>query len=204
LIRLAVNRQRHPGSGAHPGHPSRVRIIGGVWRRRWLPVAAVSGLRPSADAQRETLFNWLQHEIPGTRALDAFAGSGALGFEAASRGARAVVMLERNRVALRQLHASTEALGAEAVHVLGVDALRWLAQSPASVGQEPFDLVFIDPPFYQGTVARTLTLLSTGQWLKPCAHVYVEQERDLAPPIGWSIVRETVCGEARGLLLECG
>ena len=164
-------------------------------------MAPVPGLRPSADAQRETLFNWLQPRIPGSRVLDLFAGTGALGFEAASRGAQAVVLAERHRLALTQLHDSAASLEATAVQILGVDSLRWLNQPAATAGYEPFDIVFVDPPFNHGWVAPSLQHLRTGSWLAPGAWVYVEQERNLPAPPDWQLVRENLCGEARGLLL---
>jgi 16S rRNA (guanine966-N2)-methyltransferase len=138
------------------GRPSRVRIIGGAWRRRWLPVAPVPGLRPSADAQRETLFNWLQPGLPGATVLDLFAGTGALGLEAASRGAHSVLLVEKSPVAARQLEANCRLLGAAQVTVRQDDALRLLAQGREAAGLDPFDLVFVDPPFEKGLVAPVL------------------------------------------------
>lgn len=183
------------------GRPSRLRIIGGDWRRRWLPVAPVPGLRPSADAQRETLFNWLQPVLPRAAVLDVFAGTGALGFEAASRGAAAVLLLERDPLAARQLEANRTALGAEQVSVRRVDALRLLGAGRRASGQDPFTVVFVDPPFGKGLVAPVLEALLAGDWLAPDARVYVEQERRLPAPAGWTVLRERTGGQARGLLL---
>jgi 16S rRNA (guanine966-N2)-methyltransferase len=183
------------------GRPSRVRIIGGAWRRRWLPVAPVPGLRPSADAQRETLFNWLQPGLPGATVLDLFAGTGALGLEAASRGAASVLLLEKNPVAARQLEANCRLLGAGQVTVRQDDALRLLAQGRDAAGLVPFNVVFIDPPFGKGLVAPVLEQLLGGGWLAPDARVYVEQESALAAPPGWEVLRERTGGQARGFLL---
>jgi 16S rRNA (guanine966-N2)-methyltransferase len=183
------------------GRPSRVRIIGGAWRRRWLPVAPVPGLRPSADAQRETLFNWLQHGLPGATVLDLFAGTGALGLEAASRGAHSVLLVEKSPVAARQLEANCRLLGAAQVTVRQDDALRLLAQGPEAAGLDPFDLVFVDPPFEKGLVAPVLEHLLGGAWLVLDARVYVEQESRLPVPAGWDVLRERTGGQARGLLL---
>jgi 16S rRNA (guanine966-N2)-methyltransferase len=185
------------------GRPSRVRIIGGAWRRRWLPVAPVPGLRPSADAQRETLFNWLQPRLPGAAVLDLFAGTGALGLEAASRGAASVLLVERSPVAARQLEANCRLLGAAQVTVRQDDALRLLAQGRETAGLDPFDLVFVDPPFEKGLVAPVLEALLDGGWLAPDARVYVEQESGLPPPAGWEVLRERTGGQARGFLLTC-
>ncbi|TVP84459.1 MAG: 16S rRNA (guanine(966)-N(2))-methyltransferase RsmD [Thioalkalivibrio sp.] len=178
-----------------------MRIIGGDWRRRWLPVAPVPGLRPSADAQRETLFNWLQPVLPRAAVLDVFAGTGALGFEAASRGAAAVLLVERDPLAARQLEANHAALGAEQVSVRRADALRLLGAGRRVSGQDPFTVVFVDPPFGKGLVAPVLQALLAGDWLAPGARVYVEQESGLPAPEGWTVLRERTGGQARGLLL---
>ncbi|MFO8154064.1 16S rRNA (guanine(966)-N(2))-methyltransferase RsmD [Thioalkalivibrio sp.] len=183
------------------GRPSRVRIIGGDWRRRWLPVAPVPGLRPSADAQRETLFNWLQPVLARAVVLDVFAGTGALGFEAASRGAASVLLVERDPLAVRQLEANRAALGAAQVSVQRADALRLLAAGRGASGWSPFAVVFVDPPFGKGLVAPVLQALLAGDWLAPAARVYVEQESGLPAPEGWAVLRERTGGQARGLLL---
>ena len=159
------------------------------------------GLRPSADAQRETLFNWLQPRLPGARVLDLFAGTGVLGLEAASRGAVSVVLVEKNPMAARQLEASCALLGAGQVTVVQDDALRFLAQGSGPAGCGPFDLVFLDPPFGQGLVLRALERLRAGGWVTGDARIYVEQETGLPAPAGWSIERERTGGQAHGLLL---
>ncbi|HTA64280.1 MAG TPA: 16S rRNA (guanine(966)-N(2))-methyltransferase RsmD, partial [Xanthomonadaceae bacterium] len=127
-----------------------VRIIGGRWRGSKLPVADAAGLRPSADRVRETVFNWLQPRIVGARVLDLFAGTGALGLEAASRGAARVVLVEKDAVLASTLRANAERLAradaAKTVEVVCDDALRWLSRSPDA----RFDLVFVDPPFAAG------------------------------------------------------
>ncbi|HET9047909.1 MAG TPA: 16S rRNA (guanine(966)-N(2))-methyltransferase RsmD [Chiayiivirga sp.] len=146
----------------------KIRIIGGHWRGTRLDVADVAGLRPSSDRVRETLFNWLQADIRGARCLDLFAGSGALGLEAASRGAAQVVMIERDTRALANLRASVQRLDASQVEVVADDALAWLARPPTCA----FDLVFIDPPFASGLMQTVLDRL--GPWLAPAAQVYVE------------------------------
>ncbi|MGH8795498.1 MAG: 16S rRNA (guanine(966)-N(2))-methyltransferase RsmD [Caldimonas sp.] len=123
--------------------PHEVRIIGGQWKRSKLPVADAAGLRPTPDRVRETLFNWLGHDLSGWRCLDAFAGSGALGFEAASRGADEVTLLERDRHLAKSLAQTAERLKATTVRIECVEALAWMARSaPAR-----FEVVFIDPPF---------------------------------------------------------
>jgi len=119
-----------------------VRIIGGAWRRQKLPVPDAPGLRPTPDRVRETLFNWLGQDLTGWTVLDAFAGTGALGFEAASRGAARVQFLERDPVLVRGLQAARTRLGAVAVEIAQADAVAWMRRAPAA-----FDLVLLDPPF---------------------------------------------------------
>src|SRR5690606_23249515 len=121
-----------------------LRIIGGQWRSRRLRFPAIDGLRPTLDRIRETVFNWLQFDVEGARVLDAFAGSGALGFEALSRGAKEVILLEKHPAAALQLTDNLQLLEARNAQVWAGDALLWLEQNP-----EPFDLVFLDPPFHQ-------------------------------------------------------
>lgn len=162
----------------------------------------MGGLRPTADAQRETLFNWLQPRLPGARVLDLYAGTGALGFEAASRGAREVWLVERDARAASQLEANRERLGATQVHIRRDDVTRLLGQPPEG---GPFDVVFLDPPFGQGRVAPTLAALAAQGWLAPDARVYTELESEIDPGFvvdaGWEVERERVGGQARGLLL---
>ena len=134
--------------------PREVRLIGGQWKRSKLPVADRPGLRPTPDRVRETLFNWLGQDLDGWRVLDAFAGSGALGFEAASRGAADVRLLEHDAVLVASLQASRMRLGATMLQVERADALAWMAQAPAG----SFDLVFLDPPFGAGLADPALAL----------------------------------------------
>ncbi len=153
-----------------------VRLIGGAWKRSKLPVADRPGLRPTPDRVRETLFNWLGQDLTGWRVLDAFAGSGALGFEAASRGAAQVMLLERDAALVAGLNAARERLGATALRVERTDAMGWMARAaPAS-----FDLVLIDPPFDAGitevAAAAAARLVAGGGF------VYVEAPVELSAP----------------------
>jgi 16S rRNA (guanine966-N2)-methyltransferase len=152
-----------------------VRIIAGDWRGRKLPVLSQAGLRPTSDRMRETLFNWLQFDIAGARCLDAFAGSGALGFEALSRGAAEVVFLEKNLEAANQLKANAQLLKADKAQIMQVDSQAWLAQ-PALM---QFDGVFIDPPFHQGLVEPIVQQLMLNHWLRDQAWLVIEQEKHL-------------------------
>jgi 16S rRNA (guanine966-N2)-methyltransferase len=140
---VSATRGGARGRPAHRALPREVRIIGGAWKRSKLPVADKPGLRPTPDRVRETLFNWLGQTLTGWRCLDAFAGTGALGFEAASRGAAEVVLLEREPALVASLLESKTRLAAGAVRVERADALQWMARSAPG----GFDLVLLDPPF---------------------------------------------------------
>ena len=149
-----------------------VRILGGQWKRTPLPVPVSAGLRPTPSRVRETLFNWLGQDLSGWRVLDAFAGSGALGLEAASRGADEVCLLERDPALVRALQATQARLKANQVQVLQADALSWMAQ-PQRAGR--FDLVFLDPPFdadlFAPALAAAARCVPAGGWL------YLEADR---------------------------
>lgn len=172
---------------------NQVRIIAGQWRGRKLGFPDIDGLRPTSDRIRETLFNWLAPVLPGASCLDLFAGSGALGFEAASRGAARVVMNERNPLVVRALQDSKARLAADQVEVLGGDAQSCLARC---VG--PFDVVFLDPPFSQPhLLAAAADLLARGNFLKDGTYIYVETPsgadlNDL--PAGWQLYRQKQAG----------
>jgi 16S rRNA (guanine966-N2)-methyltransferase len=173
---------------APPGH---VRIIGGHWRGSRLPVANVDGLRPTTDRVRETLFNWLQQKLPGARVLDLFAGTGALGFEAASRGAAQVVLVERDPALATSLRTNAARLHAERVEVVCDDALHWLARGPTAC----FDLVFLDPPFAAGLWQPAL--LALQPWLAADAWLYLE-----SPRVGAQIVPEGFIAHREGSTRE--
>ncbi len=187
-------RAKHAAPRRAHGAPNRVRIIGGQYRRRLLGFPDGAGLRPTPDRVRETLFNWLGQDLPGWRCLDLFAGSGALGFEAASRGAGRVVMIERDRAALAALEKNRVELGANAVEILHADALAWLGNN-----HDSFDLVFIDPPFDSG-LART-ALDAIGAHLAPGGQVYVEQATGVIAPPGFIIHRSGRAGRSHFALL---
>jgi len=184
-------------SGQH-----QLRIVGGRHRGRRLPVLDQPGLRPTADRVRETLFNWVAPTIAEARCLDLFAGSGALGLEACSRGAGEVVLIERAAAAARQLEVNVRTLGERSVEVVRADALDWLATTPP----RPFDLIFLDPPFAADLLAPALTRLIEDGWVAPGGRLYVERGRQEglpeAPP-GWVLLRDKCAGQVRyGLLAE--
>lgn len=173
----------------------RVRIVGGAWRSRLIGVPANPDLRPTPDRVRETLFNWLGQDLSGQACLDLFAGSGALGFEAASRGAACVVMVERDRDALANLRASRDALAADRVEIVPDDAFAYLAHT-----RQRFDVVFLDPPFRQNALPAALAALPPH--LNPGARVYVESARPLQPPPPWGELRRKRAGQVSYQLLQ--
>lgn len=185
--------KRRAGAGTRPGASNQLRIIGGEWRGRRLRFPDAAGLRPTADRVRETLFNWLQGRVYGRRCLDLFAGSGALGFEAASRGAADVVMIESSPRVAEALRANAELLGADAVRIEARRAEAFL-QSAA----QGFDVVFLDPPFGRNLLAPVLRGLADGGWLNPGACLYLECEAALGEPelpAGYAFLRRGRTGQ---------
>jgi 16S rRNA (guanine966-N2)-methyltransferase len=181
---------------------SRVRIIGGQWRSRRIRFEAAPEVRPTPDRIRETLFNWLQADVPGARCLDLFAGSGALGLEAASRGAREVTLVERDRRVVKTLEATIAELGASGVRVVEADAFAFL-NGPAP--STPYDLVFLDPPFAKGWLAELCTLLERRGWLAPNASIYLEcavGDGEPSLPTGWTLRRSARAGEVGAHLAQ--
>jgi 16S rRNA (guanine966-N2)-methyltransferase len=180
-----------------------VRIIGGDWRSRRLRFPDAESLRPTPDRVRETVFNWLQFDIRGKRCLDAFAGSGVLGFEALSRGAESVLFMEQNRAVMRQLQANAELLKATNAEFLQNDTMHALDKLTPP---HKFDLVFLDPPFASDVISTCLTVLATRQWLADDATIYIESPRDLASlelPAGWSWIRQQHAGQVYFGLVRC-
>lgn len=171
-----------------------MRIIAGQWRGRKLSFPDARGLRPTSDRIRETLFNWLQPVLPGARCLDLFAGSGALGFEAASRGAAQVVMVESARDVVGALQENAKLLSASSVQICQQDAASYLA-----AGSGPFDVVFLDPPFSSpGLLVQSITGLSTPGWLAAGAWVYIETPSNVAEPalpVNWMPEKQKKAGQ---------
>ena len=191
--------QRGRGRGTQGG--GEVRIMGGTLRGQRVPVAPRPGLRPTPGRSRETLFNWLREDLQDAVVLDVFAGSGALGLEALSRGAGAVTFIERDRRAAQVLRSTLERLGGGRTTLLERDALVVLAKSPFP---SPFDLVFIDPPFATSLAQAALTALVAGALLAPGATVYVEvpQGAELSLPDGFEALRQTQAGESLAQLWQ--
>lgn len=170
-----------------------IRLIGGQWRGRKLPVLSSEGLRPTSDRVKETLFNWLMFDIRGTVCLDLFAGSGSLGFEALSRGAQRLVMVEKEARVARQLGINLASLPGAEGKVINTDAQTFLAGTA-----EPFDLVFLDPPFHQDLLSQVCALLEQGGWLAPEAKIYIEREQtpnELTLPGNWRQLKDKRAGQ---------
>jgi len=170
-----------------------LRIIAGQWRGRRVAFPDSEGLRPTGDRIRETLFNWLQAYLPGARCLDLFAGSGALGLEALSRGAAEVVFVERARPVVQSLEANLSKLQAQGGRVIQLDAMRYLDGAP-----RPFDVVFLDPPFGSDIIGACCSRLEDGGWLSADAFVYLEHDaaKPLPPlPPNWSLHRSGRAGQ---------
>ena len=173
-------------------HGNQVRIIAGQWRGRRLHFPDLPGLRPTPDRVRETLFNWLAPIVPGARCLDLFAGSGALGVEALSRGATDVVFVEQHPAAFKALRANLMQLGARNARVDCAEALAWLRQ-PGT----PFEIVLLDPPFGGNLLEPVCAALQQNGWLTPTAWIYLEAEAELPPlslPAHWRLYREKRAG----------
>ncbi|RYY73089.1 MAG: 16S rRNA (guanine(966)-N(2))-methyltransferase RsmD [Gammaproteobacteria bacterium] len=174
-------------------HQNQLRIIGGLWRGRKLSFPDVEGLRPTGDRIRETLFNWLAPEIQGARCLDLFAGSGALGIEALSRGASDSLMIERDPKAAAQLKLNLDMLKAMQGRVARDNALDVLKKGNQS---EPYHIVFVDPPFQLDLWQEIIDLLESGNWLADDATIYIESGRDANyhPPVNWQLHRDKNAG----------
>lgn len=192
-----MNKQKSKTQGSPSG---RLRIVAGKWRGRFLPVADLPGLRPTSERIRETLFNWLAPTMEGSRCLDLFAGTGALGIEALSRGAASVEFVENSKVAAKALLGSVQVLKAENAIVHEIDAMVFLGTPPRA----PFDTVFLDPPFGTANYAELCRLLAGHGWLAKGARIYLEQDsRQQLPnlPESWELQKEKVAGNVRYSLI---
>jgi 16S rRNA (guanine966-N2)-methyltransferase len=193
-MRRSANHAPAARAAAGAGR-NRVRIIAGKWRSRVVKFPALPTLRPTPDRVRETLFNWLGQRLDGLECLDLFAGSGALGFEALSRGASRVVMVERDRDVANALRASGLELGAEGLDVVHGEALAFLATNTRK-----FDVVFLDPPYASDLAHRALERLRPH--LRPSARIYVESALPVHPGEAWRVLREDRAGAVRYALFE--
>jgi len=177
---------------------NQVRIIGGNWRSRRIGFPDHDGLRPSADRVRETLFNWLGQDLAGLACLDLFAGSGALGFEALSRGAASVVMVERSRRVCEALRRNALLLGTKNLQLHCADALEFSIAAAADAAAR-FDIVFLDPPFRSNLLGQALPRVAP--LLRPGARVYVESAAAFVPTGGWRALRQGCAGQVHYTLV---
>ncbi|MGQ0287376.1 16S rRNA (guanine(966)-N(2))-methyltransferase RsmD [Pasteurellaceae bacterium 22721_9_1] len=182
-----------------------VRIIAGLWRGRKLPVLNSEGLRPTGDRVKETLFNWLMPYIVDSRCLDAFAGSGSLGFEALSRQAKSVTFIELDKGVAAQLKRNLQTLKCDenqgkVVNQSCLDFLKLAQNAPQ------FDVVFLDPPFNLGLTEQVVPLLEQHNWLSSGALIYIETERNkvLTVPDNWSLLKEKTTGQVSYRLYQKG
>ena len=191
---MAASNRRKP-ENRNPAPRGSVRIIAGKWKRRRLKVVDAEGLRPTPDRVRETLFSWLAARLENSRCLDLFAGTGALGFEAASRGAQRVVMVEQDPQAVAALRDGRTALQAEEIEIVRADALQWLDS-----GRDDFDIVFLDPPFGRFQTGELCARLERSGRLRRSAVVYLESGAEDPPPAlpdGWRLLRSQRAGQVR-------
>ena len=181
--------------------PGRLRIVAGKWRSRLLQIADVPGLRPTSERIRETLFNWLVPKIGGARCLDLFAGTGALGLEALSRGAKEVVLVEKSQTAVATLASNVESLEATGATVIHGDAFDYLQRDDT----DRFDIVFLDPPFADAKLGDLCRLLAGSELLAPAAWIYIEEDR-AAPeadlPDTWQVIKTKNAGNVRYSLVR--
>jgi 16S rRNA (guanine966-N2)-methyltransferase len=180
-----------------PEKAGRVRIIAGEFRGRRIAVPDRPGLRPTPDRVRETLFNWLGQSLEGLTCLDLFAGSGALGFEAASRGAARVVMVEHDRAVFEVLKKTRDTIGAKQIELVLEDAFTYLKKT-----KEGFDVVFLDPPFGQNALPAVFRQLGLYRGLERGARVYVESGEPYAAGAGWRELKRARAGQVSYQLLE--
>lgn len=199
-VKKSMVRRRQQNTSQKKPSTGFVRIISGLWRGRKLPVHDAEGLRPTTDRVKETLFNWIAQDVPRAKCLDLFAGSGGLGFEAASRQAEMVTLIELNPNAFKQIEKNIASLNASNLTAHNTDAISFLKQ-PGT----PHHVVFIDPPFRKGLLDETVALLESNGWLADDAMIYVETEKELSLdsiPAHWHLHREKTAGQVSYRLFE--
>ncbi len=197
-------RKKHPQKTKQA---NTLRIISGEWRSRKLQIVDAQGMRPTPDRIRETLFNWLQNDIHGARCLDLFAGSGALGLEALSRGATNVIFIEKNKAVAKQLNTNIQLLKSGSSiksNVINTNALDYLATLPL-VEQNAFDIIFLDPPYHQGLLEVSINLLKNKKLMDSNTLIYLEHETEESfdwSNYGFEILKETSAGQVKSLLAK--
>lgn len=195
-------RSNRNSRGNPESPPGRLRIVAGIWRSRVLDIVDAPGLRPTPERVRETLFNWLAPRISGARCLDLFAGSGALGFEALSRGARSVVFIDENLDVVRALRRNAGRLGADGAVIHRADARDFLQDNEAA-----YDVIFLDPPFADDDLNELCRLIAERGLVAPGGKVYLEQDRGRGLPglpDGWQVLKEKQAGNVSYALVAPG
>jgi 16S rRNA (guanine966-N2)-methyltransferase len=193
---LRKNRKHLNNAPPRPvsaGQQLLLRIIGGEWRGRKLRFPPLAAIRPTPNRVRETAFNWLQQAVPGSRCLDLYAGSGALGFEALSRGAREVTFVDVEPAVVRHIVDTLRELACDRGQAVRADARRFL-DAPAT----PYDIIFLDPPFAEPVLDPVCQAIEAGGWLKPGGYVYLESPAAAGEPplpVGWTLLRSKRAGE---------
>ncbi len=184
---------------------NQLRIIGGQWRGRKLSFADGEGLRPTLDRVRETLFNWLQNDIAGANCLDLFTGSGALGFEALSRNADNVVMIDKNPYAIQMIKSNLTLLNTHKAQILQMDAENYLNSFNGDKLSQTFDIVFLDPPFNKQLISLFCGLLEQSNCLSDKASIYIELEKNTSLPNlpkHWTVAKEKKAGQLSYYLIQ--
>ncbi|WP_163935414.1 16S rRNA (guanine(966)-N(2))-methyltransferase RsmD [Paraferrimonas sp. SM1919] len=192
-MKQARSPKKSMGSG-------QIRIISGQWRGRKLPIHDLEGLRPTTDRVKETVFNWLAPYMLNAKVLDAFSGSGSLGFEALSRYASHATFFELQRQAAQQLKSNLALLNCSNAEVVQTDTLKQLLTPP----EQAFDLIFIDPPFNKGLVEPCLKYIAQNKWLTSDGIIYLEIEKQLQLPqlpVNWQIIKDKTAGQVRFLII---
>jgi 16S rRNA (guanine966-N2)-methyltransferase len=194
---------KRKGLASKNSRPGRLRIVAGKWRSRLLPIADQKSLRPTASRVRETLFNWLSEDIRGSHCLDLFAGTGALAFEALSRGAASATMIESSPKIAELLRSSADLLDAADARIDCASAMSFLSHT----ANKRYDIVFLDPPFSDDLVEECCQLLHSNGWLADRAAVYIEQDKSRplpSLPTGWTITKDEIAGHVRFVLVRLG
>lgn len=187
-------RKHSPRRGPTTSSSGELRIIGGDWRSRKLRFPDAGGVRPSPARTRETLFNWLSYHLAGSRCLDLFAGSGALGLEALSRGAASATLVDHTPALAHAIRDNLRLLNCDRGEVICQSVDRFLTQPPT----RPFDIIFMDPPFRQGWLEMLFPLVFSHHWVRPGGWIYVEHESDRPTPVapaGWELHRQKTAGQ---------
>ena len=201
-----MSRNHHTKSNEKSRKPIKggfIRLISGKWRGKKLPVRDIEGLRPTTDRTKETLFNWLMHDINDSNCLDCFSGSGSLAFEALSRFAKKVTLLEKDKSVVRQLRENLITLNVTNGSVVEGDSIHYLNQ----LASEQYDIVFIDPPFNKNLVQPCCDALQLNKYLSEDALIYIEREvelNNLSLPKSWILLKEKSTGQVTYQLYKKG